>query len=56
MSVWDYLVLALVALIAGLSVWRMAKRRKQGGGCCSSCAGGCAGCARAGSCEDTKTK
>ena len=52
MSVWDYLVLALVALIAGLSIWRMAKRRKQGGGCCSSCAG----CARAGNCESTKTK
>lgn len=54
MSVWDYLILALVALIAGLSVWRTVKRRKKGG-CCSSCAG-CAGCARAGSCEDTKTK
>jgi len=56
MSVWDYLVLALVALIAGLSVWRMVKRRKQGGGCCSACAGGCAGCARAGNCDSAKTK
>lgn len=56
MSVWDYLILALVALVAGLAVWRTAKRRKQGGGCCSVGAGGCAGCARAGNCGDAKTK
>ena len=57
MSIWDYLVLALVALAAGLATWRMIRRRKQGVcGCCSACAGGCAGCARAGNCDGAKTK
>ncbi|MEN6418532.1 MAG: FeoB-associated Cys-rich membrane protein [Clostridiaceae bacterium] len=57
MSIWDYLVLALVALVVGLATWRMIRRRKQGAcGCCSACAGGCAGCARAGNCDGAKTK
>ncbi len=49
MSIWDYLVLALVALVVGLATWRMIKRRKQG-------ACGCAGCAHAGNCDGAKTK
>lgn len=47
MSVWDYLILALVALIAGFAVGRIVRKRKRGG-CvgCSACLGNCASCGR----------
>jgi len=47
MSVWDYLLLALVALIAGFAVGLIVHKRKRGG-CigCSACFGNCASCER----------
>ena len=40
MNIWDISVLAAVALMVGLALWRMRKKKKSGcPGCCSCCAG-----------------
>ena len=40
MNFWDYSILAAVALLVGFAIWRMRKKKKNGGctcgcGCCS---------------------
>ena len=47
MNIWDISILAAVALMAGLAIWRMRKKKKTRGCCC-----GCAGCP--GSCSNEK--
>jgi hypothetical protein len=52
---WADIVIGVVLLaIAAFIVWRIAKRKKKGGGCagCSSCAG----CPMHGSCEEEVKK
>ncbi|MBR4701403.1 MAG: FeoB-associated Cys-rich membrane protein [Oscillospiraceae bacterium] len=41
MNIWDISVLAAVALMVGLALWRMRKKKKSG---CPGCCGCCGGC------------
>ena len=42
MNFWDYSILAVVALLVGLALWRMRKKKKTGcPGCCACCNGAC---------------
>lgn len=46
MSTVDYAVIAVLALIIGLAVYKIVRDRKRGvncSGCSSSCHGGCSG-------------
>ena len=53
MNIWDISILAAVALMAGLAIWRMRKSKKSGGcGCgCADCPGRCPGGHTAGKTE-----
>jgi hypothetical protein len=42
MNIWDYLVLAAVAVVVFLAVRGIVKRRKKGG--CAGCGGNCSAC------------
>ena len=40
MNFWDYSILIAVALMVGIALWRMRKKKKTGcPGCCSCCQG-----------------
>ena len=42
MNFWDYSILAAVAVLVGLAIWRMRKKKKTGcPGCCACCNGNC---------------
>lgn len=42
MNFWDISILAAIALIVGLSLRRMLRKKKSGcPGCCSCCGGSC---------------
>ena len=38
MNLYDYLILIAVLLLVGFALFRYFRRKKQGGGCCGSCA------------------
>ncbi len=42
MNFWDISILAAVALMVGLALYRMRKKKKSGcPGCCACCGGSC---------------
>ncbi len=42
MNVWDYSILAAVALLVGFALWRLRKKKKTGcPGCCACCGKSC---------------
>lgn len=46
MTVWDWLILAAVAVCIAAAVICIAKQRKKGGGCSGDCSR-CGGCSKA---------
>lgn len=48
----DFVIIGIVALLAGAAIWHIRKQKKQGGGC--GC--GCSGCSMSGLCHSASSK
>lgn len=45
MSIYDYIILGIIALWLAVSLIFIIRRRKRGGGSCGGCCDNCKGCA-----------
>lgn len=54
LNIYDYIVIAALAVCVGLALFFTIRRKKNGGCSCSGSCGNCCGCPMAQSCDESK--